>query len=314
VIDLSIIIVNYNTRRMTLDCLESVYANLGNLSAEIILIDNASTDGSVEDVQTRFPDTHVICNAENRGFATANNLGFAIATGRHVLLLNSDTIVRGQVLAASVAYMDDRPDVGAMGCRVLNTDGSLQHTCTSYPSLLNLTLLCVGLDRLKPFDRYRLTRWARDNERDVDIVSGCYLLVRREVIEKVGGLDEAFFFYGEETDWARRIRKAGWRLRFAPVGEIVHHGSGSARKLSHRRDVWLTSGLVRLHRKHDGLLAAIGAWTVLAMHNLLRLLIWSVLGILPQSAAARARCRHFAAVLANFTSAWPRQIAEVSRG
>jgi len=309
--DLSVVIVSWNTQTMLRDCLASVYTGLGvepgDLRAEVIVVDNASEDGSAEMVAAEFPQAMLIRNAENRGFAAANNQGFAVARGRQVLLLNSDTVVHGNVLQRSVAWLDARPEVGAMGCRVLNTDGSVQLTCAMYPSILNQFLQASGLWKLgRPrfFGRYLMTHWERDSERAVDTISGCYLLVRRCIVEEVGPLDEAFFFFGEETDWCRRMRDAGWNLMFAPVGEITHHGSVSARKLNHRRDVMLTQALVRLHRKHGGMAPAAVAWAIGAGFNLSRATYWALRRLLGDR-EAEARARHFRGVVAHLRDAWP---------
>jgi GT2 family glycosyltransferase len=305
--DLSIVVVNWNTRELLRDCLASVYSGVGGLAAETIVVDNASTDGSPEMVAAEFPGALLIRNAENRGFAAANNQGFAVARGRHVLLLNSDTVVHGDVLGRSVAWLDAHPQVGAMGCRVLNTDGSVQRTCAMYPSVLNQFLQASGLWKLRRprfLGRYLMTDWGRDSERAVDTISGCYLLVRARVIEEVGPLDEAFFFFGEETDWCRRMRDAGWKLVFAPVGEITHHGSASARKLNARRDVMLTEALVRLHRKHGGMLPAATVWAIGAGFNLSRAAFWSLRRALGDR-RAEERARHFRGVVAHLRDAWP---------
>jgi GT2 family glycosyltransferase len=305
--DLSIIIVNFNTREMTLECLRSVYAGLGRLRAEVIVVDNASSDGSADAIAGAFPRVKLIRSERNLGFAGGNNLAFPLALGRHVLLLNSDTLILGDVLTASVAYMDARPEVGAMGCRVLNTDGTMQPTCSRFPTLLNLLLLTTGAEKLgRPafLDRYRMTRWDRRSERDVEVISGCYLLVRRDALLDVGPLDDGFFFYGEETDWCRRCAACGWALKFAPVGEIVHHGSASARKLSHRRDLLLTQGLVRLHRKHGGVLPAAAAWAILYVFNLSRARYWKARSRWGVTTKASERRAHFEAVVSDFSSVW----------
>ena len=299
--DLSIVIVNWNTREMLREVLASTFAGQGDLALQVIVIDNASTDGSAEMVAAEFPQAALIRNTENRGFAAANNQGFERATGRHILLLNSDTIVLGDVLPASVRYLDEHPRVGAMGCRVLNTDGTMQRTCSMFPGFLNLALLTSGLWKLRwPrfLGRYHMTDWARDSERQVEVISGCYLMLRREVLEQVGPLDEAFFFFGEETDWCRRMRAAGWELRFAPVGEIVHHGGGSVRKLNHKRDVMLTDAMVRLNRKHSGPVAGTAVWALLFGFNLSRAAFWGLRSLIQRRPAHRDRAQHFCRVVA----------------
>jgi len=291
---------------MLRDCLETVYAGLNALRAEVFVVDNASTDGSLEMVRTAFSDVHLIANEENLGFATANNQALKLAQGRHILLLNSDTLVHGDVLSASVAYLDTHPDVGAMGCRVLNGDGSLQITGSGFPSLLNLFLLTSGLSRLPGgfFDRYLLTRWDRTDERELDVISGCYLLVRHKVVKAVGLLDESFFFFGEETDWCRRIQQTGWKLMFAPVGEITHFGGGSVTKLNHKRDVMLTEGTVRLHKKHFGFFGGLACWLLLLSFNLSRAVFWSMASI-GGTEKTRNRAIHFWKVVSAPRQTWP---------
>ena len=311
--DLSIVIVNWNTRELLFDCLASVESNLGNLQAEVVVVDNASTDGSVAMVQTCFPDTVLLANDENRGFAAANNQAFAIARGRHILLLNSDTIVHGDVIEKSVAYMDAHPDVGMMGCRVLNEDGTTQMTCSRYPTFINLLLQTFGLNRLSAgwCQRYQMLDWDRDDEREVEVISGCYLMARTEAVAEIGHLDEAFFCYGEETDWCRRCSEAGWRLAFAPVGTITHFGSGSSRRLNHLRDLMLTEGTIRLQRKHSGWLAASAMWSLLLFFNCSRSVYWSVRSLVDSAIVTSERAKHFRNVVRNFGRAWPYQTGSV---
>lgn len=307
--DISIIIISWNTLAMTRACLESVYANLGALQAEIILVDNASSDGSADMVAKEFPHVRLIRNPVNSGFASANNLAIDVATGRHILLLNSDTIVLGDVLEKSVAYVDANPEVGAMGCKVLNTDRTTQWSTRADPTLFNLIILTSGVARvpvLRWLDRYQDSGWDRNQTRDVDVVMGCYLLIRATALAQVGKLDEAFFFYGEDADWCKRFRDAGWKVRMAPVGEIIHHGSGSAKKYNHRRDLMLTSGLVRWQRKHHGLFMALLTAGVLYLFNVSRLLYWALLALVTRATKALERRNHFWGVVREYKQSWPR--------
>ncbi len=306
---LSIVIVNWNTCEVLHECLTSVFAGFdARCPTEVIVIDNASEDGSPEMVLSSFPQVHLIRNDENRGFAAANNQGFAVIKGQYVLLLNSDTIIHGKVLPRSVEWLEVHPEVAAMGCRVLNTDGTVQRTCSMYPSLLNQVLLTTGLWKLRwPrfLGRSQITHWNRDTEREVEVISGCYMLVRRSIIDEVGLLDEDFFFFGEETDWCRRMRDAGWRLMFAPVGEITHHGGGSVKKLNHRRDLMLSEAIIRLHRKHGGRLAAIATFVIIAIFNASRAMFWSFRSLFSNCDVARERARHFRAVFFYSLRTWP---------
>ncbi|MCP1168392.1 glycosyltransferase family 2 protein [Limimaricola litoreus] len=306
--DLSIIIVNWNTLQLTRDCLVTVMQGLEGMSSEVIVVDNASDDGSAEMIAREFPQVELIRNDENRGFAAANNQAMAQARGDFVLLLNSDTLVHGTVLPDSVDWLRRHPDVGAMSCRVLNEDGTGQRVCSMFPSLLNLSLDVFGLSRLRRprfFGRYQLRHWQRDDEREVETVSGCFFLVRRTVIEQVGRFDEAFYFFGEEVDWSCRIRAAGWKLFLSPVGAITHLEGGSQKRLSHRRNVLLAGALVRLHLKHRGRASAIAAYLLMLLFNASRAVSWSLASLVSRSPRIREKGRYFRAVLASSRDIWP---------
>lgn len=308
--DLSIVIVSWNTREMLADCLGSVFGNLGALECEVFVVDNASEDGSPEMVARDFPQARLIRNTANLGFAAANNQAMELMCGEYVLLLNSDTIVHGDVLEQSRSYLEAHPRVGVMGCRVHNTDGSLQITCSRFPSLLNLALLTSGLWKLgwpAFLDRYQMTRWDRTDARPVEVVSGCYMYLRKAAMDQVGLLDESFFFFGEETDWCRRFADAGWELHFAPVGVITHHGGGSVRRLSYRRDVMLTEGMIRLHRKHGGIAGAAACWALLMGFNLSRAVFWSAARLVRYKGAAE-RAQHFRSVVGATLTLWPEPV------
>ena len=266
-IKLSIIIVSFNTKSILRDCLNSIFANAPKYEYEVIIVDNNSHDGSVEMVKNEFAKVKVVENHDNRGFAAANNQGFEVANGEYYLLLNSDTIVLGDVLSKSVEYMDSNSDTGMMGCRVLNSDMTTQETCFMWPSLLNIAILSSGLGGLFPESKFikreRMHGWNRDTEREVDAITGCYILVRSEAISKIGMLDEDFFFYGEETDWCRRFKTGGYRVVFSPVGEIIHLGGASGNAIHYTRKLMLSQALVRLQRKHNGVFCAIIAWLLL---------------------------------------------------
>lgn len=303
--DISIIIVSFNTKNMTQDCLNSIFLNSADLSVQVIVVDNNSQDGSVEMIKKEFPGVILIQNFENKGFAAANNQGFAHCHGENILLLNSDTLILDDVLHASIDFLVQNPEVGGMACRVLNSDYTLQRTCFGYPTLLRLMLFTLALDRLPVgfFDQYLLRSWQRNNEREVEVVTGCYLMIPKKVLEVVGGLDESFFFYGEETDWCRRAREAGWKLVFSPVGEIVHHGGGSSGTLRYQSDIMLTAATVRLHKKYGGKLNAIVAYLLLLLFNCSRAVIWSVVALFNKSYKNRAV--HFFNVIRSYRVCWP---------
>jgi GT2 family glycosyltransferase len=276
--DVSILIVNWNTKQLLSDCLRSVHENAGDVEYEVIVVDNASTDGSQELVKSHFPQVILIENEDNRGFAAANNQGMAIAKGRYVLLLNSDTIVLEDSIANTVAFAEAHPQAGVVGCRVLNPDRTLQPTCFMYPSLLNMLLSSMYLYKLFPksrlFGRERMTWWDRNDVREVDVVTGCFMLVRRKAIEQVGVIDEQFFMYGEETDWCFRFHKSGWKVMFAPVGEIIHFGGGSSRMVKYEMICQLRSSILLFIKKNRNRVAYVAACILVALFFFFRIPYW----------------------------------------
>lgn len=276
----SIIIVNWNTREILRDCLKSVYENAGPVDLRVIVVDNASTDGSVEMVKSEFGRVQLIANSENRGFAAANNQGMAVAMGRYVLLLNSDTLVLDGAIAKTVAFADAHPEAAVLGCRVLNRDRSVQPTCFLYPSLLNLLLDVTGLSKMAPhsrfFGRARMTWWTRDDVREVEVVTGCFMLVRREAIDRVGVMDDGFFMYGEETDWCYRFRQAGWKVLFAPCGQIIHLGGASSRRVAGEMNLQLKAGVLQFMHKHATRGRYVIACLLIGLFLILRIPFWFV--------------------------------------
>ena len=252
-IDVSIIIVNWNTRDILRDCLQSVYDQTKEISYEVIVIDNASSDDSVDMVKKEFPQVILIENKENRGFAAANNQGIAIAKGRYILLLNSDTIILDNAVYKTLLIADANVQAGIIGCRALNRDRTLQRTCFMFPSVLNMLLSMTGLYKLFPkskfFGREHMSWWNRDDEREVDVVTGCFMFVRREVIEKIGVMNEDYFIYAEETDWCFKAKKAGFKVLFTPFAEIIHLGGTSTDQIKPQMKLQLQSGLLLFIKK-----------------------------------------------------------------
>jgi GT2 family glycosyltransferase len=295
--DLSIVVVSWNTRDLLRDCLASVQARLGPLDAEVIVVDNASGDDTAEMVRREFPTVHLVANADNRGFAAANNQGLAIARGRYVLLLNPDTVVLDDVLAGAVEHADRHPDVAVVGCQVMESETALQRTCFRFPSPWHTFLYATGLARLRPRSRLAGREWYGDwdraTARDVDVVSGMFMLVRRSAIDEVGPMDESYFVYAEETDWCYRFRRAGWRCAFAPVGRILHvHGGGqSTGQVSVRMTVQLQRSLLIFHRKHLGRAAWAATKCLFVVAMASRAVGWSLRSAIARGAGAKARAR-----------------------
>ncbi|MCC6457020.1 MAG: glycosyltransferase family 2 protein [Caldilineaceae bacterium] len=248
-LDLAIVILNYNTVDLLRDCLRSLFAGDTSLRYHVCVVDNASTDGSAAMVQTEFPGVHLIENRINRGFSSGNNDGLrwygfgvedAARRARYALLLNPDTLVPPTALAAMVRFMDARPEIGVAGPRVRRLDGSLDRACRrSFPTPQVSFYRMVGLSKLFPtsrrFNAYNLGFYAEDAVHPVDSVVGAFMLLRREAIAQVGLLDEAFFMYGEDLDWAKRMKDAGWEVWYNGQVEITHVKEAASRQSAKSR-------------------------------------------------------------------------------
>lgn len=254
-IDVSIIIVNYNTKELTLQCIHSIFASKSQYTYEIILIDNASTDKTVDAVQSLFPQVFCIENSENVGFSKANNQGIRIAKGRYILLLNSDTIVQEDTLETMIQFMDKHEKVGASGCKVVLPDGSLDKACRrGFPTPSASFYYFSGLAKKYPhsakFNQYHLGHLDEDDDYPVDCLVGAFMLVRRETIDQVGLLDEDFFMYGEDIDWCYRIKEAGWINYYYPKTKIIHYKGASSRKKPYKIIYEFHRAMYLFHRKH----------------------------------------------------------------
>jgi GT2 family glycosyltransferase len=278
--DVSIVIVSWNTRDILRDCLASIFAETRGVRFEVIVVDNASSDDSVEMIRCEFPEVTLIGNCDNRGFAAANNQGIDAAQGRYVLLLNPDTVVLDGAIDKSVGFADAHPQAAVVGCKVLNSDRTLQRSCFMFPSALNLFLLATYLDRLfsrnRFFGRDRMSWWDADDSRPVDVVSGCFMLVRRETIDQVGKLDERYFMYGEETDWCYRFTKAGWKVLFTPDAQIIHLGGSSSDRVRLPMRLQLRASILLFIKSHRSRFSYILASLAVSLFFALRVPFWLV--------------------------------------
>ena len=292
-LDVSIIIVNWNTRDILRDCLRSIYRHGGGETFEIIVIDNNSSDGSADMVAADFPEVRLIRNDQNRGFAAANNQGIAIARGRYMLLLNSDTIVLDGTIARSLAFAEAYPRAGVVGCRTIYPDGQLQINCYQLPSLLNLALSLSQLDRVFPRNRFfgqrRLTWWNYDTVREVEAIAGCFMLVRRQALCEVGVLAEDYFMYSEDTDWCWRFGRAHWKVMYTPEPLLIHLKAASSSKCETDMRLQERRSLLMFLDKQSGRSVRRIANTMFVVSGLLRLmlLVLARLGRGRRSEAAR---------------------------
>jgi len=282
-LDLGIVVLNYNTCGLLRNCLRSVYASRGNFDFEVCVVDNASSDGSAEMVATEFPQVRLIANTENVGYPRANNqglkaLGFtqgprpASQTPRFALLLNSDTELPPDGLARMLDFMTEHPYVGIVGPKLVRPDGSLDLACRrAFPTPEVSFYRLTGLSRLFPaskrFGRYNFTYLDPDQATEVDSVTGACMLIRAEAIAQVGLLDEQFFMYGEDLDWAYRIKNAGWKVAYNP-SVTVFHVKGASSRHSRRAQVEFYRAMDIFYRKHYA--ARTGRW----LHALIVTAIW----------------------------------------
>jgi GT2 family glycosyltransferase len=261
-IDISIVLVSWNTRELLLACLDSLPDAVGTLCADVWVVDNGSTVGSAAAVRAWRPieadlPIHMIENERNVGFAAANNQAISASAGRYVLLLNSDTIARPGSIERLVRFADERPKAGLVGAMLLNPDGSYQGSFADFPSLHSELLSASGLgERL--FGRWYPNYGPSHAQaaRQVDYIQGACMLARRAAVEQIGLLDEAYFMYNEETDWCLRMRRAGWESWYAPNARIVHYGGQSTKQVRHAMVQALYRSKVRFFRKHHGVVSA----------------------------------------------------------
>lgn len=302
-VDVSVVIVSWNAKDYLRVCLRSIDEQSQGLSLEIFVVDNASEDGSVQMVRAEFPHVRVIANQDNRGFAAANNQGMREATGRYVLLLNPDTVILENAIDETVAFAEKHPDAGVIGCQVWETPERIQRTCFRFPGPLNLLLADLGLESAYPasafFARRRYGDWNRDTEKQVDVVSGMYMLVRREAIDEVGLMDEAYFVYAEEADWCFRFWRAGWECVFTPVAKILHTEGGgkSTEKVAVRMYVQKQKSLQIFHRKNLGVLPWLVCKVIYAVTLVVRLIALSARRVISRGGSQNMKVAMAAAAL-----------------
>lgn len=252
-VDLSIAIVSYNTKEILLDCVSSVQAHTTAIAYEMIVVDNDSRDGTVAALKDAYPAMRIIANPDNRGFAKAVNQALAVTCGRNVLLLNSDTIVRDQALATMVAYLDDHTDVGAVSCKQWTGDGHLNQTCFPFPSIRDHLIYSAPFQRIAPSMQMAAAATQTvdcTQSQDVDWANGACLMVRRSLLQQLGGLDEAFFMYFEDVDLCRRLHQQGYRVRHLAEAEIIHFIGCSSRRDRERLQLVWEFSRIRYIEKH----------------------------------------------------------------
>ena len=269
--DLSISIVNYNAIDYLDKCVQSIINTIKDHSYEIIVVDNASDDGSVQLISKKYPEVTIVQNDENLGFIKANNIGLNRSKGKYIMSLNNDTIVLSGAVDKLIEFLDENPDAGAAGPKLLNSDGSIQlQARRGFPTPLNSFFYFSGLSRLFPKNRlmggYLLTYLDDEATAEVDSLCGAAMIVRREGISEVGLMDESYTMYGDDIDWCYRIKKAGWKVYYFPEAEIIHYGGrGGSRRQSYRNIFEFHRAMAVFYGKHYAKISLfLVNWTVYA--------------------------------------------------
>jgi len=271
---LSIIIVTWNGKRYALECLESLQAQSTNLSAEVIVVDNGSTDGTPEAIRTQFPNVTLIENHANLGFARANNIGMASSRGKYVCLVNSDVVIPSGCLEKMVEFMEAHPEIGVLGPKMLSPNGGIGASVMQLPTVWNTLCCALGLHTVFPrsalLGGFSMDAYAYDSIDDVEVLTGWFWMIPRTAMQMVGGLDEQFFFYGEDIDWCHRFRDAGWRVVFYPDAGALHYGAASSAEAPTRFYVEMRRANMQYFRKHHGRLGAFGYRFAIWVHETAR--------------------------------------------
>lgn len=288
--EVSVIIVNLNTRELLRDCLESVpHAD----DVEVLVIDNGSTDGSVDMVRTCFPGVRLVVNARNEGFAKPNNDGMNMAAGKYYFLLNSDTVLRPGALQTLVRFMDSHPEVAACGPKLVYPDGRIQRSVRGFPTLWRHCCDVLFLDRLFPRSRIfgggEMAWFDYANTQDVDHVMAAALLVRRSAVTSVGGFDERFFIYYNDMDWCFRLRKAGWKVSYVHTAEVMHYHGQTVSEVNKGFAYFdeLHNNTMLFYWKHYGPLSVVAYRLLLVPGFLARALGWTLYQLMRPTTHAR---------------------------
>jgi GT2 family glycosyltransferase len=289
-VDISVVIVGWNARHYLELCLESLAAAPPRRSIEIFVVDNASTDGSAEMIEARFPHVKLIRSSENLGFAKGNNVAIRQSQGRYIALVNPDVIVLPDCLDSLAGFLDQNPKVGNVGPRVLNPDRTLQCSCRRFPTLWNNFCSASGLATAFKGSRFfvgeHMFSFPHDRTMAVDILVGCFSMVRREAIAAVGLLDEDLFMYGDDVDWCRRCWNAGWQVVFYPVAEAIHDRGKITAPYPVRFAVAQQRSVIHYWTKHHSFVGVLAFRSIMLFNHLLRYTFAALSGLThPQESA-----------------------------
>jgi GT2 family glycosyltransferase len=264
---------------MLADCLDSIREAISSYRHEIIVVDNASTDGTPEMLRRNYEDVVLINSGANLGFAGGNNRGLEVVQGKYIFLINPDVVVSTICFRKMLQFFEDLPAVGMMGPQIVGPEGEIQRSCMRDLSLWNQLCRVLALDRLAPRSRilagYLMGDFQHNVTREVEILNGCFWLVRREALEQVGPLDSRFWMYGEDLDWCRRFREVGWKIVFYPEAQAVHYGGGSSRQASLFCYVQMQRADLQYWCKYHGPLSSWCYWVLLLFFHMIRSIFYA---------------------------------------
>lgn len=290
---LSIVIICWNDWKVLQDCLRSIYTGTHSIDFEVLVSDNGSCDGSIDQIRRHFPMVHVIENHQNLGFSKGNNVGIQKSRGDYVLILNPDTIIHDGSLDHWLKFADLHPEAGAFGCKVLNADGTRQESARPFPTVWRNLIAALYLRPLGHLGRVFLSDtyqgWKGEYERAIDWQSGCCLLVRGDLLRRLGGFDEQFFYQSEEVDLCRRVWAAGFQILYTPEASITHLGGQSVSRFPVRFALEANRNRYRYFFKHFGKKGARRFQRVLLLHLRLRQFGYSLVNRLRSSASLESR-------------------------
>jgi len=273
---ISIIIVSWNAKKYLKECLESLESEVSKYDSEIIVVDNASNDGSPELVSEYFKQVKLIRNELNLGFAKANNIGINNSSGKYLFLINSDIKIIKDCMKILIEYGEQNLEAGIIGPKILTSEGKIQRSCMGFPTLWNSLCRTLALDSLLPkskiFCGQLLNYWDHNSIRNVDVINGCFWMVRREALNKVGLLDEDFFIYGEDIDWCKRFNTIGWKVVFFPGAKAIHYGGASSANDPKKFFIEMQRANIKYWNKHHNCYAKNLFVFLLLVYNFTRIL------------------------------------------
>jgi GT2 family glycosyltransferase len=297
--DLSIVIVSWNAKEYVRQCLSSLRAATAGLSAEVIVVDNASSDGTPDVIEQEFPEVKLVRNSNNAGFAKGNNIGIRMASGKYVALINSDVTVPVGCLQKMVCYLDQHPAVGMLGPRMLTPSGFPGPSCMRKPSLGIWLTHALGLASFIPKLSLQIQHPESVGTEEVDVLNGWFWMVRKVALDQVGLLDERFFMYGEDIDWCHRFWERGWRLVYFADAEALHFGGASSARAPVLFYVEMQRANLQYWKRYHGRISQVAYFLIVFLHQVCRVLGYSVVYLLQPHARCEAayKCERSAACL-----------------